>query len=245
MIVLNKETRGAASKDFTLNPKGVNGGLCLGYITDMEITTTEPIKADSSLRTFANKSLPRLAIHFKEHTANANDEPGIYTHAFLPIDPTQNHVEMWEKAMGSYLVHYTDTFGIDRSNLNITGVDDKGQPVDDKTADADTLISAWRRFFETYIALFKKGEIALYKDVLLYIKLLRYNNGNEVNKGRPGFPTFVGTGVIERWQKDKTPSITISKARGEIVEERERVVASPTPLPSVDNGQIITPSFLQ
>lgn len=257
MIKLNKETRSTSSKQFTLKATNPNNGLCFGELTEITVSHTEPIDAQSSMRTFIGQSLPRLTFTFKEHAVNPTDEAGLYIHAFLPTDPTQQNAKVFEEAMGGHLAHYLDVFGIDRSKIDLGLYTSDGKEIietritkeDDAKVlladvSAEELLLAWTKFFEAVKGLFFIKETSLFAGIKLWIKLLLYNNGKEVNRGNPGFPMFVGTGVIEKHVQGKTPSISINKARGESIEAKEKVVAAPTNMPPVGGGVIEKPAWL-
>ena len=258
---INNETRGASLKKFKPDPKKWNG-LVIGALTDVTVGEAV-IKEDSPMETFRGKTIPRLNFSFESRMDPKGVKPSVYNHSYLAIEHTPESITSdgdWRWRQLSQMVkHILDVF---RNNQELTKEEVEKLMVDfvDEEdgvfveQDADTVIEAYKKFFDNIVSLFKPDGKGIYLDAngkpkVLWMKMLLDVKGNKVNNGDYGFTGFPGEGCIELYQDKVPPSLSINIAKGENIIQKAPTEAAPVPpvggegATSVDDN--IVPSFMK
>lgn len=239
-IKVNKDTRIGSIKQFSPDPK-VFDGLCLGELVEVSKGSRQ-FKEDSESVAYRGKTLPRLTFHFQEITKDKS-EPGHYFYNVDVPTPDTKYVYSFTEAYAQFIGHFADKFGmLDTFNLDI--------PIEkDKNYTGDQLADIYTKLIDYTVGFFN-GELdgkgkkitngkPIFKGKALAIKLLYYFKNKEVNNGNPGFPKFVGEGVIEVLRKTDNgyvkPSIKVNVAKGEDIVPKAKG-ATPAGIPAGGNA---------
>jgi len=173
--------------------------MCPAYLTSVEVTTSE-IDANSKWE-YAGLVVPRISFHFTEYKAKATDPDRYFTHSELPIshvkvngeNVTEKNLEIMYLELWKRLKHIHDQF---EGNANYKKISfdlevDTDMSIDDR-------VKWFTKFFNDFAKAFNVGKdktnpIYSPKDLLL-LKLIA--SGKKLTY--LGFPTFVGTGFIQK-----------------------------------------------
>lgn len=254
---ITRETRGASVKKFNPTPE-INDGLNLGFLTEVKMTKAVWDSDKDFAKQFKNKEVPRIAFVFNGDEDENGQSTGLYIHSFNAL-PAGSEGWKYDQIFG-YVKHFIDTFteGMDEAQLDeywnaIAPLLVLDLAEDEK--DADTILNAFAKFFEGIELVFNGGtkEMPLIKfvgyDELLWIKLLLYSNGKEVNRGDFGMPNFVGDGVIEKYREGLPSRLSIKIQKGESIIPKEKVAANVPPTASAPTatpaGGANKPGFLK
>lgn len=232
--VISKETKSTGLIQFRLDPKAPNGGLSLGYLDKVKVTEAE-YKADSKVELFRGTKVPRLNFVFRGLESGSNNPT--YIHAFNAYDVTNESTE--EKAWDSLsqtVKHFAEVL----KGSELTDDEYKLLVLDYKDDSREEVVKGFTTFFNNIVLLFEGGKVGnktypslIRKDdkkIKLWLKLLLYLNGKEVNQGNPGMPFYPGEGLIEVFVDRIQPKLRIRIEKGEDIEAKKRVVRPAVPI---------------
>ena len=173
--------------------------MCPGYLTSVEVTTSE-VDADSKWE-YAGMVVPRISFHFTEHKDKTSDPDRYFTHSELPIshvkvngeDVTEKNLALMYTESWKRMKHIHDQFEgtANFKKINFDVDIDTNMSIEDR-------VKWFTKFYNDFAKAFNIGkdkENPIYspKDLLL-LKLVA--TGKKLSY--LGFPTFVGTGFIQK-----------------------------------------------
>lgn len=225
MKQINKETKSSGMKQFKLNPMSKGNGLCLGALVNVNVTLSEkPVKEDSAYINYRGLHMPMLHFVFAGSDANKGRT---YIRTFnawdFEYDLTSNYPDQNWNVFSSNIKHYLEVFkGGELSD------DDFAKLAIDDEKRGEEMVKEFKRYFDDIAKLFNNyhgKNKPIYKDdkgvpYPLWMKLLISIKGSHVNKGNPGFPSFVGDGIIEKYIPKVDPYIAIRPAKQESIEDK-------------------------
>lgn len=228
---ISKDTRGANTLKFKPLPE-VYGGLCLGYLKEITIGEAD-FKEDQKgdFAEFAGKSVPTINFVFAGVQTSSAEGEAIYIHSFkpMPIIPGNGKYDWFYDSMFQTIKHFIDVYSNKNflpayEDLLFLEIDtENGMPF-------EAMVEAYNKFFSGIITVFNGNgtdlpclfRTASNEGVLVWLKLLLYNNKGEVNNGNPGFGNYPSDGFIELYRKDVMPSLSIAIQKGESIIPREK-----------------------
>jgi len=236
MYEINKETRTTTAKEFKVSPE-VNNGLAIGILDNVEVSTFT-VKDDAKWIDYRGKEAVRLSLIFKEVPKEAGVEAGIYIHSYNFIDHSNTDRNKFIAGMFQTIKHIIGVYkgGVE----NITDAEYaylKLDLEDAKNYTAEEIIAAYTKFFNGVKTVI---DGCTTKDIKVWMKLLLYIKGSNVNGGKLGFTSYPGEGLIELYKQDVEPSLTIRIARQESIIPR----SDSAPTSPIGDGEIKRPSFL-
>lgn len=259
---ISNEVQATSRKKFNPKPT-VNNGLCIGSLTDVEVVMRD-MQVDTKMTSFRGKAIPVINFHFQSEL----DAPGVktayYTHTFMPYEHVpvnvmdKNNAWKWD-GMIAMIKHWHEVLGDNRPlneeevklmQFNLVEKENgtfKEQPIDE-------VIKAWTAFFNGVAAVFKGG-YKIGKDVtapsmlqdlngkaiVLWLKLLLYSNGKEVNNGDPGITIFPGEGVMCKLRQGVAPEVRIKTEKGESIIPMVRVNKTAAAMPTANATGVTVP----
>lgn len=241
---ISQATRGASQLKFIPKPD-VYDGLCLGFLKEITLGTADFKENQSGdFADFAGKAVPTINFVFEGIPEVEGGAAPVYIHSYKPMPIIQGKDYGWfYDGMLQTIKHFIDVytgnkFLAEYEDLLFLGVDlEEGM-------EFDALKAAYEEFFAGVKLVFDgNGENlpCLYKTadgsgILVWMHMLLYQNGREVNQGNAGFSNYPGEGHIELFRKDVKPSIRINIAKGESIIPREKNAAAPAAPAATSTG---------
>lgn len=217
------DVKSSVFKTFKLDPKNPGNGCSYGQLINVvSKESEEPVAENSSFVNFIGLKLPRLELHFQD----VKHPDRMYIHSFNAWDDAV-YVAKEMDALGwnsfaSFNKHFLEVY------LGRT-LDEKSPELKDITYDETKKGKAYcdsiRKMFEKTAEVYNTGNngAPIYKTANgnfrpVWMKLLIAVKGSLVNKGNPGFPRYIGNGILELAVKDKMPDISVNPAKGESID---------------------------
>ena len=222
---INNETRGTTQLRFHEKDVAKNG-LFIGHLEDVEVKWS--VNADG--KKFTGLNAPRLTFHFASEHPKADERRHLY-HSLFPVESNVNTIpngaDEWQvTSLFDWIKHILDVFYLkgrqmteaeeDALTLAFEDFDEQGEYI---PVDPEDVLKGYGILFENVAAMlngtFKLEEGATpkpcYKDangkpLTIWMKLLRHKKRknewiNVTPNGELGFDTFVGSGLIELFDK--------------------------------------------
>ena len=244
---IRKDTRGASALKFKPS-MDVNDGLCLGYLKEITIGKAEyKDNQKGDYAEFAGKSVPTLNFVFEGMPEGKGHNAPVYIHSFKPMPIVPGKYGWFYDSMFQTLKHFIDVYTLD--NFLDAYEDLLCLEVDPETPmEFEELVAAYDSFFQGVVTVFNGNGADLpciYRNgkgegILVWMKLLLYYNGKEVNNGSYGFSGYPGEGLIELYVPDAKPSLRIIIEKGESIIPKAKTSNAPA-APAPTSAGVPTP----
>lgn len=250
--------RGTTRLRFNHNLAKPNG-LFIAHLDSVEVRTISIGEDKTGMPSFNGMELPKLVFTFASNEEDVNKRHYV-TLEFMPAESNAETIpggknEWRVNSVFDWLKHILNVFVLKGRELNeneeaalslsYVDFDEEGNYV---PVEPEEVISAWRTLFENFENIMNRGREGqpYYKDknnknIPIWIKLIssiKTNKGwKSVNNGALSFPGFVGSGCIERYIANQTPSITLDFIRESIIpKETEKPKAPNMPNAPMNMG---------
>lgn len=248
--------RGTTRLKFNHNLAKPNG-LFIAHLDNVEIRNISIGEDKTGMPSFNGMELPKLVFTFASNEEDVNKRHYV-TLEFMPVESNAETIpggknEWRVNSVFDWLKHILNVFVLKGRELNeeeeaalslsYIDFDEDGNysPVE-----AEEVVAAWRTLFENFENIMNRGKEGqpYYKDknnknIPIWIKLIssiKTNKGwKSVNNGALSFPGFVGSGCVERYIANQTPSITLDFIRESIIPKETEKPKAPN-MPTAPMG---------